>query len=444
MSAKSGTSRMNDDGISAGLLLSKRPPARRNEKPTERTVQHNVNTSNEACIDAAEAEESIETEKLLRKPNFRTSLLRRCWSYQSFLLLLANMFAWSVTNGMNGIAMQDVAMVLQKSSSASSLWLNTCFLTASQLLLGAALGGFMILVHTKLIGGSKRTGSLQFTMPTSTGVHVRGADTFLCLLHCCGNLFNNIGIMYGSASLVQVIKLIEPFETLILSKLILKDNDEGKPLTKGVVAAMALTVGGAISLIQSRPGAPPVLSCAFAFVSGVMICMRNVLQRLQHNNNSVNQQQQQLEQEVSGLEHALVQFTSMSLQSGVLLLSFSILYWLVANETIMRWHVIRVLSWHPLYNLFSMVTLSFCSALTHSLLNAGKRVVAIGMAVIWFKEGLTRQTSFGLIYVTVGGCWYSVESKRRRSRGGWEKMVVCALLLHLLFNLDTYERVLRM
>jgi hypothetical protein len=45
MSAKSGTSRMNDDGISAGLLLSKRPPARRNEKPTERTVQQPKNPS---------------------------------------------------------------------------------------------------------------------------------------------------------------------------------------------------------------------------------------------------------------------------------------------------------------------------------------------------------------------------------------------------------------
>ena len=42
------------------------------------------------------------------------------------------------------------------------------------------------------------------------------------LLHCIGCICTNVGFGYGSASLVQIIKLLEPVETLFLAALVQK------------------------------------------------------------------------------------------------------------------------------------------------------------------------------------------------------------------------------
>lgn len=70
--------------------------------------------------------------------------------------------------------------------------------------------------------------------------------------------------------------------------------------------------------------------------------------------------------------------------------------------------------YHPLYNIFSTVTLGFCSALTHSLLNVGKRVYAILVAIVWFREDFSGTTEIGLLLVVNGGMWYTHESKRSK------------------------------
>ena len=42
-------------------------------------------------------------------------------------------------------------------------------------------------------------------------------DWFLSSLHGLGSLTTNLGFMYGTAYLVQIIKLLEPLETLLWS-----------------------------------------------------------------------------------------------------------------------------------------------------------------------------------------------------------------------------------
>ena len=96
--------------------------------------------------------------------------------------------------------------------------------------------------------------------------------------------------------------------------------------------------------------------------------------------------------------------------------------------------------WHPLYNIFSMITLGFCSALTHSLLNAGKRVFAIIMAILWFGEDITSATIAGLATVAGGGTWYTMESSKRKIVGGVAKPVVTMLVLFVLFEYQTYVK----
>ena len=96
----------------------------------------------------------------------------------------------------------------------------------------------------------------------------------------------------------------------------------------------------------------------------------------------------------------------------------------------------KVLTWHPLYNIFSMITLGFCSALTHSLLNAGKRVFAILMAILWFGEDFSIATVFGLLTVAGGGAWYSTESKNK-AQGGWGKVGMAILILATLLKVQS-------
>jgi hypothetical protein len=82
-----------------------------------------------------------------------------------------------------------------------------------------------------------------------------------------------------------------------------------------------------------------------------------------------------------------------------------------------------------------MITLGFCSALTHSLLNAGKRVFAICMAMLWFREGLTNPATLaGLALVAIGGSWYSLETKRKDtpSKPEYDKLLRCGVGLGVL------------
>ena len=107
----------------------------------------------------------------------------------------------------------------------------------------------------------------------------------------------------------------------------------------------------------------------------------------------------------------------------------------------------QLLGYHPLYNVFSMVTLGFCSALTHSLLNAGKRVYAIIIAILWFQEGFSFSTVVGLVAVAMGGMWYTLESKRTTPSKGiagkrWSKPLAAVAILATMYQLQRlpYEK----
>jgi hypothetical protein len=319
---------------------------------------------------------------------------------------------------------------------------NTALVTAAQLLLGAFLGQSLLHLHSVAFETTQKT-----AIPTLS--LLQPDQVLLASLHMIGSIATNLGFMFGSASLVQIIKLMEPFQTLILSKLF---SEEGRQITLGVVMSMSVTVGAAISLIKSRPEQPPLLSVLFAVLSGLTLSSRNVLQRRLYETTgppSTAVSPRSLltvarnQSETSPLERALVQFTFISLQSGVLVLCTMLIPLvcispggsiLFAQETALRTYG-DVLVWHPLYNAFSLITLAYCSALTHALLNAGKRVVAIAMAFLWFKEGFTGRNVIGLSVTLLGGSWYAYERQSKRTtKAPWAKVAVSLLILQLLFS----------
>lgn len=308
------------------------------------------------------------------------------------LFQLSNIMAWYWTNGLNGISMQFYAGQVHDPSILSSAYIRffstaalTAVVTCLQLLFGALLGRLMLLGMNSSITWQQIMGT--HWLPLSG-------------LHALGSIATNLGFMYGKASLVQVIKLLEPFETLLLSQLLFQ---EGK-CSMGIVSAMMLVVGAAMSLLKLQSTPPHPLSITFAILSGLTLSSRNVLQRKHHHTHQEGQW--------SKLDKSVVQFTQLSFFSGIWTGVFAVVLYLIVNPYFVPCNF-QVLLWHPLYNVFSMITLGFCSALTHSLLNAGKRVFAICMAMLWFREGLNPATLAGLALVAVGGTWYSLESKNK-------------------------------
>lgn len=332
-----------------------------------------------------------------------------------FLMQIANIMAWYWTNGMNGIAMQSYAEKVNDPSLLPSAYLRffstialTGVVTCFQLLLGALIGRFLLFSLNKTITWQQITST--HSLPLSG-------------LHALGSIATNLGFMYGKASLVQVIKLLEPFETLMLSQVFFK---EGK-CSIGIVSSMMVVVGAAMSLLKLQSTPPHPLSILFAILSGLTLSCRNVLQRKHHHQDTA------AIQHWSKLEKSVVQFTQLSYFSGLWTGQFALVIYLMVQPHFVPCNY-QVLLWHPLYNVFSMITLGFCSALTHSLLNAGKRVFAICMAMLWFREGLNPATLAGLALVGIGGFWYSLESKRKETSSSpeYDKLVKSLIGLAML------------
>ena len=342
--------------------------------------------------------------------------------FRNLLLLFANIIAWYITNGMNGIALQSFASEIRDYRAGTEGLLSNIalmtFVTGMQLAFGVVMGMAMLWLFSLTQQGGNSKFKLTMTRQ----------DLILGGLHGFGSLCTNLGFSYGSASLIQILKLLEPFETIILSQLIVPD--EGK-ITIGVVSSMIFVVGAAVSLIRIRSTTPHAHAVLFAIFSGLTLSARNVLQRKQH----VQAETQQLQHEsddnkqTSKMERSLELFTKLSLHSAVVTCAAAIplnLLLLALPSTPSHSDILkltmaqalnwRVLTWHPLYNAFSVITLGFCSALTHSLLNAGKRVFSILMAIVWFNEEFTMATLLGLIAVGAGGCWYTMETKHKSNR----------------------------
>ena len=203
--------------------------------------------------------------------------------------------------------------------------------------------------------------------------------------------------------MIQVLKLLEPFETLGLSFFFFNEGN----ITTGVLSSMVVVVAAAMSLLKTNSTKTPPLAIIFAILSGLSLSTRNVLQRKHHQTSDAIK-------DLNKLERSIVQFTQLSFYSGARLGVISLLQLVIIQPFLYR-PEIQVILWHPLYNVFSMIMLGLVSALTHSLLNAGKRVFSIIIAVLWFHEGINSKLLVGLLFVGIGGSWYSYESKQKET-----------------------------
>ncbi|KAL7516239.1 hypothetical protein ACHAWX_001271 [Stephanocyclus meneghinianus] len=120
--------------------------------------------------------------------------------------------SWYISSNSNAIATQVLFSKFDSKEAEVKITLLAQLLTTSQLLLGTVFSLAFFSCCENLVSSNENQGNAGQVFLK----RVRVYDLFIGLLHYIGSLCTNMGFAYGSASLVQCVKLLEPIETLIL------------------------------------------------------------------------------------------------------------------------------------------------------------------------------------------------------------------------------------
>jgi hypothetical protein len=310
---------------------------------------------------------------------------------------------WYWSSGINAVASQKLFITFFDSASLSEEYTRSPFplalmLTSTQL----SLGGFLSMTYRYLAG------KLDLNDIYNQRTLVLG------LLHLTGHWCTNMGFGYGSASLVQIIKLLEPIETLLLAALANKISNRGsgnQVFTTRKVLSTLVIIGGTCMLLGQKSMNANLHSIAFALCSGFCMASRNVLTKsansdveedtLKHGTYDVFQR---------GMDH----FSQISILSAIP--SAAVLFsTTITNPTrissfvseMPRQTLFQAVGFHVLYNIASITVLSLSSAPLHSLLNVGKRISNVLIALLTFRDPLSPSGTFGLLFAACGAFIYS-------------------------------------
>ena len=380
-------------------------------------------------------------------------------SIANALQILFFCISWYWTSSINAIASQRLLSSSKNANqdekeepSANCSYEIAILLTSLQLVVGA-LVAWLVLFINGISGSTQMKTSLVSPISVMKNLVVNsntqeGSSNsqhyfmFITgLLHYTGSLCTNIGFGYGSASLVQIIKLLEPFETLILSALAyyIRHGTVDKTIVSfnKIVGTGVIVIGTSMLLTQKSLDVN-MTSVVFALLSGICLASRNVIKKQQQA--SISQHQPQPEQQngndtkyssnkTSSFQHSFINgvldFANITIMSVIPAILGTILF-LVYNHFIhnnntnatakllailqllndRKGNFIRAIIFHCSYNLSSITVLSLTSAPLHSLLNVGKRIVNVVTASVVFGSPLSSLGKVGIVLAGIGGCLY--------------------------------------
>lgn len=245
-----------------------------------------------------------------------------------------------------------------------------------------------------------------------------------------------MGFAYGSASLVQCVKLLEPIETLILmvlaillrDKLLSKSWNTTKLEIQQIVSVRKVSstfviIGGTTLLLTQKSMEPNPKSIIFALVSGFCMASRNVLKKTTSPTNSNSNGGQNKASRNNAFVAGVQSFTFITTMAAIPALAvtlicyvhnFSVLNSLVSylfkSDNGASEYLGRAVVFHCLYNVFSITVLSLTSATTHSLMNVGKRIVNVLAAAAYFGVSLSVSGKAGISLAAVGAFIYNDNS----------------------------------
>jgi drug/metabolite transporter (DMT)-like permease len=386
--------------------------------------------------------------------NFETSQDKRCiireGKYKLFLPIMYSkvisisvaVACWYSSSSINAIATQRLFQGLLGSSllqheldnlnatiNAEAVQqhvviLMSVLLTLSQLI----MGGIMGLALLYILGGQPAviSPSQQMTGTSTPRNHhvlefhqqIQRQDMLIGLFHCIGCICTSMGFGYGSASLVQIIKLLEPIETLFLSALVRKSFEV---LSFRKLSSMVIISAGTYMLLANTSIEAKPRSIIFAIASGFCIASRNVLSKEREKGLGVAQS---VSPEGSSeanfkevLRKGIKKFAYITITAAVfafilaLVMMFRSLQLLKLMIPPLMKISPRILTetiiFHCLYNMASITVLSLTSAPSHSLLNVGKRIVNVIIASMAFNVAISSSGKAGLVVAFIGACVYN-------------------------------------
>mmetsp|Transcript_32871 Transcript_32871/g.37402 ORF Transcript_32871/g.37402 Transcript_32871/m.37402 type:complete len:947 (-) Transcript_32871:161-3001(-) len=387
---------------------------------------------------------------------------------------------WYLSSSINAIATQKLFQGLLSSPSLQQHGLDnlndavnaqafqqqgvvlmSVVLTLSQLI----TGGIMGLVLLYLLGGQSTVISPNQQMTrTSTIINhhilefhtkIQGQDILIGLLHCIGCIFTNIGFGYGSASLVQIIKLLEPVETLFLSALVQKSL---QVFSFRKFASTVIVIAGTYMLLAGASIEAKPRSIIFAIGSGFCMALRNVLSKEREKGqlreesikrvalsypegSSQTNFKEVLRKGIKKFAYITITATAFAFILALVVMFCSLQQFKFMVPQLMKISpkiLNQAIIFHCLYNMASITVLSLTSAPSHSLLNVGKRIVNVIIASIAFNVALSSSGKVGIFVAGLGAFFYNEKSasmiqkmESSRQKYGFAFVVACLILLQV-------------
>ena len=336
----------------------------------------------------------------------------------------------------------DGAVHENGSTVSSSVISQAIWLSFFQLLGGAVISLFFLYIWSKRSSSTSSSPTIQRS--SSPGfIHgligqVTQNDIIVGSLHCIGCLFTNAGFGFGSASLVQVVKLLEPIETLLITALVhvffVSSRARGKDSTsristtrqllaealpaRKVVATLIIVSGTSMLLLQnSMKSTINFSSVMFALGSGACFATRNVVKKTSksYNNNTDGTKalghntRKELFQEA--MHKGMTNFAQITLLSFVPVAIITLFTFLLGHHQLLTQtpshNLVRAVLFHCLYNMASITVLSLTSAPVHSLLNVGKRIANVLAAAVAFSTPISSGGRVGMLFAAVGAILYN-------------------------------------
>lgn len=246
--------------------------------------------------------------------------------------------------------------------------------------------------------------------------------------HYIGCLFTNCGFALGGASLVQIVKLLEPIETLILV-MIVNSMVHSKPtfaISNTISPVLLIVFGTSLLLTKGDIGIGSMVPVICALISGICMSLRNVLTE----GSKIKIHTKSLGGKVD-LDNGIISFTHL-MTSGAIFsvataITVTILYGYSPIKQMSISSVMATTIFFCLYQISSILVLSLTSASTHSLLNVGKRIVNVLVVTYILAEQLTPLAWSGLLLAAGGGMLYWME-KNNINKGRLQVVTLLVLI----------------
>lgn len=367
--------------------------------------------------------------------------------------------AWYWSSSNNAIATQILFRHFQgifgRQNTVEDLELSAVaplaqLLTTCQLLLGGVVGSLPFLLLRYSDATCFRTAEITTSWKQPLETH----EIVVGVIHYIGSLCTNLGFGFGSASLVQCIKLLEPIETLVLMVIVIAirnhcvgkgQNQTNAPTTKQeiqkiltprkVISTITVISGTFLLLAQKSIITNPT-SIMFALCSGFCMSLRNVLKKHGRPGASRDASATSEQLPVTSIVHLFLtgihHFARITGVAAVPSVLVTIFLTLTTNKLPIREIIYFVCDqnessnsvddggaggamssftkatlYHCFYNIFSITVLSMTCASVHSLLNVGKRIANVIIAAIVFRVPLSISGKMGIVLACIGACFYN-------------------------------------